>query len=171
MDFLYGSVGLIALGLLAYLVVALWQGYSGETTMSYLTQMLGLTVQNFVFAATGMAVLIAFIRGIARRGADTIGNFWVDLTRGTFYILLPFAIVVGLILVSQGTVQNLMAYQPAQLIQPLPMAMVTVSPSNYWRWGQPLHNSPSSIWGPMAVAFSMPILPIPLKARPPLRTL
>ena len=65
-----------------------WQGYGGETTMSYLTQMLGLTVQNFVSAATGMAVLVALIRGFARRSAQTIGNFWVDLTRTTLYILL-----------------------------------------------------------------------------------
>ena len=96
-----------------------WQGYAGETTMSYLTQMLGLTVQNFVSAATGMAVLIAFIRGITRRSAGTLGNFWVDLTRSTMYILLPLAIVVSLFLVSQGTVQNFSSYQSAQLIAPL----------------------------------------------------
>lgn len=96
-----------------------WQGYAGETTMSYLTQMLGLAVQNFVSAATGMAVLIAFIRGITRRTANTIGNFWVDLTRSTLYILLPLAVVVSLVLVSQGTVQNLSSYQSAQLIEPL----------------------------------------------------
>lgn len=96
-----------------------WQGYAGETTMSYLTQMIGLTVQNFVSAATGMAVLMAFIRGIARRSTGTLGNFWVDLTRGTLYILLPLSIVVALIFVSQGTVQNFSAYQPAQLMEPL----------------------------------------------------
>jgi potassium-transporting ATPase potassium-binding subunit len=96
-----------------------WQGYAGETTMSYLTQMLGLAVQNFVSAATGMAVLIAFIRGITRRTIGTLGNFWVDLTRSTLYILLPLAIVAALVLVSQGTVQNFSPYQPAQLIEPL----------------------------------------------------
>ncbi|MBC8098009.1 MAG: potassium-transporting ATPase subunit KdpA, partial [Armatimonadetes bacterium] len=96
-----------------------WQGYAGETTMSYLTQMLGLTVQNFVSAGTGMAVLIAFIRGITRRSAGTLGNFWVDLTRSVLYILLPMAIVVALVLVSQGTVQNFSPYQPAQLTEPL----------------------------------------------------
>src|SRR6266508_3332671 len=79
-----------------------WQGYGGEVTMSYLTQMLGLNVQNFVSAATGMAVLVAFIRGIARRTTQTIGNFWVDLTRTTLYILLPLALVLALIQVSQG---------------------------------------------------------------------
>src|SRR6266436_3184305 len=70
-----------------------WQGYGGETTMSYLTQMLGLTVQNFVSAAAGMAVLVAMIRGVARRSSATVGNFWVDLTRTTLYILLPVSFV------------------------------------------------------------------------------
>ncbi len=84
-----------------------WQGYGGETTMSYLTQMLGLTVQNFVSAAAGMAVLVAFIRGLVRRNAKTIGNFWVDLTRTTLYILLPLSLVLALVLVSQGVVQTL----------------------------------------------------------------
>jgi K+-transporting ATPase ATPase A chain len=88
-----------------------WQGYGGETTMSYLTQMLGLTVQNFVSAATGMAVLVAFIRGLARKNAKTIGNFWVDLTRTTLYILLPLSLVLALVLVSQGVVQTFSEYQ------------------------------------------------------------
>src|SRR5258705_2808497 len=83
-----------------------WQGYGGETTMSYLTQMLGLTVQNFLSAATGMAVLVALIRGFARRSAETIGNFWVDLTRTTLYILLPLSFISPLIPVSQGAVQT-----------------------------------------------------------------
>jgi K+-transporting ATPase ATPase A chain len=95
-----------------------WQGYSGETTMSYLTQMVGLTVQNFVSAASGMATLVLIIRGIARHSAKTLGNFWVDVTRSTLYILLPLAIVLTLVLVSQGAVQNLSAYQTAQLVQP-----------------------------------------------------
>ena len=87
-----------------------WQGYGGETTMSYLTQMLALTVQNFVSAATGMAVLVALIRGFARRTSQTIGNFWVDLTRTTLYILLPLALVLAIALVSQGVVQTFGAY-------------------------------------------------------------
>jgi K+-transporting ATPase ATPase A chain len=95
-----------------------WQGYSGETTMSYLTQMLGLEVQNFVSAASGMAVLVALIRGFVRRKADTIGNFWVDLTRSILYILLPLSFVFSLILVSQGVVQSLHPNQNVQLIQP-----------------------------------------------------
>jgi len=95
-----------------------WQNYGGETTLSYLAQMLGLTVQNFLSAAAGMAMLVAFIRGLARRSAQTIGNFWVDLTRTALYILLPLAVVLALLLVSQGVVQTLGDYQVAQLLQP-----------------------------------------------------
>ncbi|MGH2541957.1 MAG: potassium-transporting ATPase subunit KdpA [Ardenticatenaceae bacterium] len=94
-----------------------WQGYGGETTMSYLTQMVGLTVQNFVSAASGMATLVALIRGLRLRSARTIGNFWVDLTRSTLYILLPLALVLALIQVAQGVVQNFDAYQPVPLLQ------------------------------------------------------
>ncbi len=95
-----------------------WQGYGGEVTMSYFSQMLGLTVQNFVSAATGMAVLIALIRGIVRHTAKGIGNFWVDLTRSTLYILLPLSIVVALALVSQGVVQTFSPYKTVALLQP-----------------------------------------------------
>ncbi|MEE7627428.1 potassium-transporting ATPase subunit KdpA [Methylobacter sp. Wu8] len=94
-----------------------WQGYGGETTMSYLTQMLGLSVQNFVSAATGMAVLIAMIRGFQRTHADAIGNFWVDLTRGTLYILLPLSFVLALALVGQGVVQTFKPYQTVPLVE------------------------------------------------------
>jgi K+-transporting ATPase ATPase A chain len=87
-----------------------WQAYSGETTMSYFTQMAGLAYHNFVSAATGIALAIALIRGIARREMKTIGNFWVDLVRGSLWVLLPFCIVGALVLVSQGVVQNLKAY-------------------------------------------------------------
>ncbi len=95
-----------------------WQGYGGEATMSYLTQMLGMTVQNFVSAATGMAVLIALIRGIVRHNTKAIGNFWVDLTRTTLYILLPLSIMLALVLVSQGVVQTFEPYQTVNLLQP-----------------------------------------------------
>jgi K+-transporting ATPase ATPase A chain len=95
-----------------------WQGYGGETTMSYLTQMLALTVQNFLSAASGMAVLVALIRGFARRSADTIGNFWVDLTRTTLYILLPLSLVFALILASQGVVQTFGPYAKVTVVQP-----------------------------------------------------
>jgi K+-transporting ATPase ATPase A chain len=94
-----------------------WQSYGGETTLSYLTQMLGLTVQNFLSAATGMAVLVALVRGFVRRTAQTIGNFWYDLTRSTLYILLPLSIVGALVLVSQGVVQTLRPYEKVALIQ------------------------------------------------------
>ena len=94
-----------------------WQGYGGETTMSYLTQMVGLGVQNFVSAASGMATLIALIRGFRQRSMNLLGNFWVDLTRGTLYILLPLSLVVALILVSQGVVQNFKPYQTATLVE------------------------------------------------------
>lgn len=96
-----------------------WQGYGGETTMSYLTQMLGLSVQNFVSAATGMAVMVALVRGLARRGCATIGNFWVDLTRSTLYILLPLSVVLAIVLVSQGVVQTFKPYQSVTLSEPL----------------------------------------------------
>jgi len=95
-----------------------WQGYGGESTMSYLTQMLGLTVQNFVSAATGMAVVVALIRGFARRTAQTIGNFWVDLTRTTLYILLPLSLIFAIVLVSQGVVQTFGPYAKAAVVQP-----------------------------------------------------
>jgi potassium-transporting ATPase potassium-binding subunit len=95
-----------------------WQGYGGEVTMSYLSQMLGLTVQNFVSAATGMAVLIAMIRGIVRHTAKGIGNFWVDLTRTTLYVLLPLSLIVALILISQGVVQTFSPYKTVALLQP-----------------------------------------------------
>jgi len=94
-----------------------WQGYGGESTMSYLTQMLALTVQNFVSAAAGMAVLVALIRGFARRTTQTIGNFWVDLTRSTLYVLLPLSFVLALILVSQGVVQTFAPYAKAAVVQ------------------------------------------------------
>src|SRR5215203_380102 len=92
-----------------------WQTYGGETTMSHLTQMLGLAVQNFVSAATGMAVLVAFIRGFTRRTAEGLGSFWVDLTRSTLYVLLPLSFVLALLLVSQGVVQTFSGSATARL--------------------------------------------------------
>jgi potassium-transporting ATPase potassium-binding subunit len=94
-----------------------WQSYVPETTMSYLTQMAGLTVHNFVSAATGIALAIALVRGFARRSAQSIGNFWVDMTRCTLYILLPISIVVGLFFVWQGMPQNLNAYTDATTLE------------------------------------------------------
>ena len=94
-----------------------WQGYGGESTMSYLTQMLALTTQNFASAASGMAVLVALIRGFARRSSQTIGNFWVDLTRTTLYILLPLSVIWALVLVSQGVVQTFGPYPKVTVVQ------------------------------------------------------
>jgi K+-transporting ATPase ATPase A chain len=96
-----------------------WQSYGGETTLSYLTQMLGLTVQNFVSAATGMAILVALIRGFIQKQADTIGNFWVDLVRSTLYILIPLSLILAVVLVSQGVVQTFKPYAKASLLQPV----------------------------------------------------
>lgn len=95
-----------------------WQAYSGESTLSYLTQMLGLTVQNFLSAATGMAVLVALIRGLSRKSVQTIGNFWVDMTRSTLYILLPLSFVLAIALVSQGVVQSFGAAAEVSLLEP-----------------------------------------------------
>jgi K+-transporting ATPase ATPase A chain len=94
-----------------------WQFYSGEQTMSYLTQMAGLAYHNFVSAAVGIALAVAFIRGIARREKETIGNFWVDMTRATFWVLLPACVIYALLLVSQGVVQNFKAYDTAKLVE------------------------------------------------------
>jgi K+-transporting ATPase ATPase A chain len=96
-----------------------WQNYGGESTMSYLTQMLALAVQNFVCAASGMAVMIALVRGITRKTTSTLGNFWVDLVRSTLYILLPLSIVFAVLFVSQGVVQTFSAYKTVDLLQPI----------------------------------------------------
>jgi K+-transporting ATPase ATPase A chain len=110
-----------------------WQGYGGETTMSHLTQMLALTVQNFVSAATGMAVLVALARAFARKQAGTIGNFWVDLTRSTVYILLPLSFILALALVSQGVVQTFGPHVKAQTMERIDYEEATSGPD-----GKPL---------------------------------
>jgi K+-transporting ATPase ATPase A chain len=94
-----------------------WQGYAGETTLSYFVQMVGLTVQNFVSAATGIAVLLAVIRGISRKTTDKLGNFWTDLTRSTIYVLLPLSILFATVLISQGVVQNFKRYETVQTLE------------------------------------------------------
>lgn len=94
-----------------------WQAYSGESTMSYLTQMAGLAFHNFTSAAAGLAVAIAFIRGLARRESDSIGNFWVDLTRSILWVLLPACVLGALMFVSQGVIQNFAAYTPVQTVE------------------------------------------------------
>ena len=110
-----------------------WQGYAGESTMSYLTQMLGLTVQNFLSAATGIAVVIALIRGFARHSAQTIGNAWVDLTRVTLYVLLPIALVFAVVLVSQGAIQSFDAYKDVTTLDVVQYETPKLDPA-----GQPL---------------------------------
>jgi K+-transporting ATPase ATPase A chain len=110
-----------------------WQGYAGESTMSYLTQMLALAVQNFLSAATGIAVLIAVVRGFSRRSAKAIGNFWVDMTRSTVYILLPFSLILALLLVSQGVIQNFKPYVDVPTLQTTTMEQPQVDAA-----GQPL---------------------------------
>ena len=95
-----------------------WQSYVPEVTMSYLTQMMGLAYHNFISAAVGIALALAFIRGIARREQDALGNFWVDMTRATLWVLLPFCLVIALLLVSQGVVQNFKAADIAKLVEP-----------------------------------------------------
>jgi len=94
-----------------------WQGYAGETTLSYFVQMIGLAVQNFVSAATGIAVIIAVLRGVSRKNTDKLGNFWTDLTRSTLYILLPLSILFAVVLVGQGVVQNFSSYQTVHTLQ------------------------------------------------------
>ncbi len=94
-----------------------WQGYAGETTLSYFVQMIGLTVQNFVSAGTGIAVLLALIRGISRKTTDKLGNFWADLTRSILYVLLPLSILLAIVLVSQGVIQNFKIYETAQTLE------------------------------------------------------
>ena len=95
-----------------------WQAYGGETTMSYFTQMAGLAYHNFMSAAVGIAVAIAFIRGIAQKEQDTLGNFWVDMVRASLWVLLPISIVGALFLVSQGVVQNLKPYDKVAVVDP-----------------------------------------------------
>src|SRR5262245_49037529 len=96
-----------------------WQSYSGESAASYLSQMVGLTFHNFVSAATGIAIAAALVRAIARQTAQTIGNFWVDLVRVTYYLLMPICLVFAVFLVSQGTIQNFKPYTRATLVEPM----------------------------------------------------
>src|ERR1700758_2357029 len=96
-----------------------WQNYSGESTMSYFSQMVGLAFHNFVSAATGIAIAAALVRAIARNSANTIGNFWVDLIRLTYYLLLPICLVLAVFLVSQGMIQNFKPYTKATLVEPM----------------------------------------------------
>jgi potassium-transporting ATPase potassium-binding subunit len=113
-----------------------WQGYGGETTMSYLTQMLALTVQNFLSAATGIVVVVALVRGFARHSAQAIGNFWVDLTRVTLWILLPLSFVFALALAGQGVIQNLSPYTEVKTLEPVSWQEPKAGPD-----GQPVQDA------------------------------
>src|SRR5690349_2822924 len=113
-----------------------WQGYGGETTLSHLTQMLGLGVQNFLSAATGIVVVIALVRGFARHGAAGVGNAWVDLTRVTMWVLLPLSFAVALFLVQQGAVQTFDGYKEARTLETVTYQEARVGPD-----GQPLKDA------------------------------
>src|ERR1700719_1391317 len=102
-----------------------WQNYGGESTMSYLSQMVGLTFHNFASAAVGIAIAAALVRGIARHSAETLGNFWADLVRVTYYLLLPVCLVFAVFLVSQGMIQNFKPYTKAALVEPMKVQVET----------------------------------------------
>lgn len=167
-----------------------WQGYGGESTMSYLTQMLAMTVQNFVSAATGISVLFALIRGLARHCSATLGNFWADLVRCTLYLLLPLSLVLALALVSQGVIQN---FSPIRKYRPSkPCTTTSRAPTRRgcrywtpkgwppptrprpgrrrWRWDPWPRRKPSRCWAPTAAASSTPTRPTRSKTRLPCRT-
>ncbi len=108
-----------------------WQAYGGESTLSYLTQMLGLTVQNFISAATGMSVLVALTRGLYRRQTTNLGNFWVDTIRGTLYILLPLSMILTVCLVSQGVIQNFRHSQTVNILQPTTYQLTVTTPTTH----------------------------------------
>ena len=148
-----------------------WQSYGGETTLSYFTQMLGLTVQNFVSAASGMAILAAMIRGFVRRQASGIGNFWADMTRSTLYVLLPLSLVLALVLASQGVVQTMSPYarDHARRAAP-PRRTAARSPSRRSPSAPPPRRSPSSSWAPTAAASSTSTRRIRSRTRPRSRT-
>ena len=122
--------------------------------MSYFTQMLGLTVQNFVSAAAGMAVAVALIRGLARRTAAAIGNFWVDLVRATLYVLLPLSLVLAIALVSQGVVQTLRGQRQRTLLEPQSTATARGHRADDRRSARPPRRSRSSSSAPTAAASS-----------------
>lgn len=134
-----------------------WQGYGGESTMSYLTQMLALTVQNFLSAATGMAVAYALIRGFKRHSAESIGNFWHDITRSTLYVLLPLSALFAVFLTSQGVIQNFSAYQEVNLVEPLSYQQAKTGPD-----GEPLTNAESNRMMESAIATTqmLPMGPV-----------
>ncbi|MEX3966801.1 potassium-transporting ATPase subunit KdpA [Paraburkholderia sp. EG286B] len=117
-----------------------WQGYAGETTLSYLSQMLGITVQSFLSAASGMAVMFALMRGLARHGAQTVGNLWVDLTRSTLYVLLPLSVLFAIAFMAQGVIQNFDAYREVHTLQ-----AITWQQPKLDAQGQPVHDATGNV--------------------------
>ena len=135
-----------------------WQAYSGESTLSYFVQMAGLTVQNFISAAAGMAIAIAVIRGFARHEMSTMGNFWVDVTRATLYVLLPISFIGALFLCSQGVIQNLKPYTTVTTVEGAKQVIAQ---------GPVASQEAIKDSAPMAAASSMPTPPIRSKIRIP----
>src|SRR5258707_11545675 len=131
-----------------------WQSYVGESTMSYLSQMVGLVIHNFGSAATGIALAAALVRGIARHSAKTIGNFWVDLVRTTYYLLLPICLVFAVFLVSQGMIQNFKSYTKAKLTESFTIQVPKVDEK-----GQPvMTNVAAMVQAPKMDAQGKPVL-------------
>jgi potassium-transporting ATPase potassium-binding subunit len=117
-----------------------WQGYAGETTLSYLTQMLGITVQSFLSAASGMAVMFALMRALARRGVSTVGNLWVDLTRSTLYVLLPLSMLFATAFMAEGVIQNFSTYEAVRTLQ-----LATWQQAKLDAQGQPVHDAAGNV--------------------------
>jgi K+-transporting ATPase ATPase A chain len=130
------------------------QGYAGETTLSYLSQMLGITVQSFLSAASGMAVMFALMRGLARRGVQTVGNLRVDLTRSTLYILLPLSIVFAFAFIGQGVIQNFATYREVHTLQ-----AVTWQQPKLDARGQPVHDAAGNVV-PQSMTSQQQLLPV-----------
>lgn len=133
-----------------------WQSYAGETTLSYFSQMAGLTVQNFLSAASGIAVIFALTRAFARQNVSTLGNAWVDVTRITLWILVPVALIIALFFIQQGTLQNLLPYTPFTSLE---------GARNSCQWGRWRRRKQSRCWAPMGAASSTPIHRIRLKTQ------
>lgn len=133
-----------------------WQSYAGETTLSYFSQMVGLTVQNFLSAASGIAVVFALTRAFARQNMGTLGNAWVDLTRITLWVLLPIALLIALFFIQQGTLQNLLPYAPYTSLE---------GQNSFCRWGLWPHRKPLRCSVRMVAVSSMPTHRIRLKTQ------
>src|SRR5450759_1960380 len=135
-----------------------WQSYAGESTMSYFSQMVALAFHNFVSAATGIAIAAAFVRGIARHSAKTLGNFWVDLVRVTYYLLLPICLVFAVVLVSQGMIQNFKPYTKAKLVEPMKVSVAKVDKDGKPLMEEQTVTEQTIVQGPMASQVAIKML-------------